>query len=104
VKNYRAWVKQEGSRFIDATVADFEADRGEHGGGSDDPDFPAWVEAHDRIVKYAAGVGEKWSLADVNFVNSNSPNRDEQAVSKNQAVDAFVRDLSRIVKQLWKKR
>ncbi|MBN2489360.1 MAG: hypothetical protein JXQ29_00725 [Planctomycetes bacterium] len=104
MKNYRAWVKQEGQRFVEAALAEFEADPGVHGGASGQPDFLAWVEEHDRVVKYATAVGEKWGLGDVAFVNSNSPNRDEQAVSKRQAIDAFVRDLSRTIKQLWKKR
>jgi hypothetical protein len=104
MKNYKSWVKQEGSQFIEKVKTDFEADTGEHGGASAEPDFFAWVDEHDLLVRHAREVGEGWSLADVNFVNSNSPNKEDQAVSKDQAIDAFVRDLSRVVKQLWKKR
>lgn len=104
MKNYKQWVKEQGSRFIESVRAEYDADSGSHGGGSDDPDFLDWVDDHDHLVQYATEVGESWSLAEINFVNSNSPNREDQAVSKHQAVDAFVRDISRVVKQLWKKR
>ena len=104
MKNYKLWVKEEGGKFIEQVTADFEADKGEHGGASDRPDFNAWIDEHDRLVDFATKVGESWSLADVTFVNSHSPNKEEKAVSKSQAVDAFVRDLSRVVKQLRKRR
>jgi len=104
MKNYKSWVKEEGRKFIEAVKPEFEADAGEHGGGSDEPSFMEWVEEHDHLVRHAREVGEGWSLADVNFVNSNSPNKEDQAVSRGQAIDAFVRDLSRVVKQIWKKR
>ncbi len=104
MKNYRTWVKEEGRKFIDLMVSDFDRDNGKFGGSAGEPDFLAWVDEHDRLVKYAGELGEGWGLAEANFVNSNSPNKEKQAVSKNQAIDAFVRDLSRVVKQLWKKR
>jgi len=104
MKNYRTWVKGEGRKFIDRMVPDFDGDKGKFGGAAEESDFLAWVDEHDHIVKFAGELGEGWGLAEVNFVNSNSPNKEKQAVSKNQAIDAFVRDLSRVVKQLWKKR
>jgi len=104
MKNYKNWVKEEGQRFIDKTVAEYEKDEGKYGGSTGESDFIAWVDEHDKLIAHASEVGEGWGLADVNFVNSNSPNKEKQAVSRNQAIDAFVRDLSRVVKQLWKKR
>ena len=104
MKNYRNWVKEAGKRFVDQVVEEFNQDAGEHGGASDQPDFVAWLDVHDKLVAHATEVGESWSLADVHFVNSNSPNKEDQAVSKSQAIDAFVRDLSRVVKQIWKRR
>ena len=104
MKNYRSWVKDEAQRFVDAERAAFEKASDAFGGKSDDPDFLAWADEAGRVVAFAREAAESWSLADVRFVISNSPNADSQAVSKDQAVDAFVRDLGRAVKQAWKKR
>ncbi len=104
MKNYRSWVKSEGQRFVEAEQPEFEGNKDAFGGKSDSPDFLAWADEQGRIVAFAKATAEKWSLADVQFVISNSPNADKQAVSKDQAVDAVVRDLGRAVKQAWKRR
>lgn len=103
MKNYKAWVKEQGRKFLDEVGEKFEADCGEHGGKSDDPDFTSWADAHDHFVRFAAAQAEAWSLSDVNFVNHHSPNRDQKAVSKDQAIDAFVRDLTRVARQIRKR-
>ena len=103
MKNYKVWVKEQGQKFLAEVGAAFEADAGEHGGKSERPDFSAWADAHDHFVRFAAACGESWSSAEVTLINHASPNRDQKAISKAQAIDAFVRDLSRVVKQLRKR-
>lgn len=103
MKNYKAWVKDEGRRFIAAVRGDFDADSGEHGGASDRPNLVRWAEERGRLVAHAQEIATRWSLGDVQFVNSNSPSREPQAVGKGQALDAFVRDLARVVKQASKR-
>ena len=103
MKNYRAWVKDEGRRFIAAVQDDFGADAEEHGGKSGRPNLLRWAEERGQLVEHAQEIAKSWSLTDVQFVNSNSPSRAQQAVGKGQALDAFVRDLARVVNQAWKR-
>ena len=72
MKNYKAWVKEQGRKFLEEVGATFDADGGEHGGKSERPDFTAWADAHDHFVRFAAAQAESWSLADVNLVNHHS--------------------------------
>ncbi len=104
MRNYKSWVKEHGKKFIESKVADFEQDKGKFGGATEETDFLARVDEHDQLVTYAAEIGKDWSLAEITFVNSHSPNKVPQAVSKTQAIDAFVRDISRTIKQAWKQR
>lgn len=104
MKNYKSGVKDGAQRFVTEQVAEFEKSSERFGGKADDADFLSWADEHGRIVAFAKEIAETWSLGDVQVVINSSPNADKQAVSKDQAIDAFVRDLSRAVKQAWKRR
>ena len=103
MKNYKVWVKEQGRKLLAEVGAAFDADAGEHGANSERPDFTAWADAHGHFVRFATGLAESWSPAEVSLINHHSPNRDQKAISKGQAIDAFVRDLSRVVKQIRKR-
>jgi hypothetical protein len=105
MSDYRELIKTEAKKFFDANRADFEADAGEHGGKSAQPNFSRWLDRTIRLNKVVEGISAKWTHKDFLWVKNNTRNKDPKGGGdpRSVAYGSFYLDLLHEVKKHIKK-
>ena len=102
MSDYQNMVREEAKQFYDDTIGKFEADSEEHGGKSDSPNLPKWLDRTRALFDRVDELSKNWTRADVEMVKSNSRNAVPYGDPKESAYFAFYKDLIHELKKLKK--
>lgn len=96
---YKKLVSEQAKTLIAAVSSEYEADKGEHGGASDSPNFSLWLDTTGKLVTQIETLAAGWGRGDIEIIQTNSRNAVTFGDPKESARFALLKDVLHEVKK-----
>jgi hypothetical protein len=103
MEKYHDLIQQEAQTFFTQVSAKFDADAGEHGGKSAQPNLARWLDVSGTLAAYVQKKAKGWTKKDVLLINESSRHRVPYGDPNDSAYGAFYKDILLELKKLFKK-
>jgi hypothetical protein len=96
---YKKLVAEQSRELLAAAEAEYDKDKGEHGGASAEPNFAKWLDRTRKLFSQIDAIAKGWSRAQVEEINHSSRNAVTYGDPRESAYFALYKDVLHEVKK-----
>lgn len=96
---YKLRIDEQAKLLLASASAEFDKDKGEHGGASAAPNFGKWLDRTRKLFTQLDAAAKGWSRADIEEINASSRNAVVYGDPRESAYFALYKDVLHEVKK-----